>query len=147
MDELEIGFYSAVTIYGLIFTWTLLVRLRWLPTSLVRMVHRPLNRLGRIPYVGRVVNICRRYSLTLGLGLAILVGAAAPYVLLSVFWALQAVLLAGAVWLGLRYGKDEAAESQFSAAGYSLYYSRFGGGELVSSGDVDADPSQPYLGR
>jgi hypothetical protein len=146
MDMLEIGLYSAVTVYGVIVIWTVLVRLRWLPTALVRLVHRPMNRLGRIPVLGRVVNICRRYSLTLGLGLAILVGAAAPHVLLSAFWAFQAVLLAGAVWLGLRYGKDEAAESQFAATGYSLYYSRFDGGELVSSSDVDADPSRPYLG-
>ena len=41
MDELEIGFYSAVAIYGLIFTWTLLVRLRWLPVAVVRLVRRP----------------------------------------------------------------------------------------------------------
>ena len=146
MDMLEIGFYSAVTVYGLIAAWTVFFRLRWLPTILVRLVHWPLNRLGRIPYVGRVVHACRRYPFSLGIVLAAVVGATLPYFVLSVFWAFQAALLAGAVWLGLRYTKDEVAEIQYSATGYSLYHSRFGGGELVSSGDVDADPSQPYLG-
>lgn len=145
MDVLEIGVYSAVIVYGLIAVWTVLVRLRWLPTAIVRLVHRPLNRLGRVPYLGRIVNVCRRCSLSLGMVLAILVGVAAPYVLLSAFWAFQAVLVAGAVWLGLRYGEDEAAESQFTATGYSLYYSRFDAGELVFSSDVDADTSRPYL--
>jgi len=146
MDMLEIGFFSAVIVYGLIFVWTVLVRVRWLPTAIVRLVHWPLNRLGCAPYLGRVVNACRRYSLSLGVLVAVLVGMAVPYIVLSVFWAVQVVLVAGAVWLGLRYGKDEAAESQFAATGYSLYYSRFDGGELVSSSDVDADPSRPYLG-
>ena len=68
MDMLEIGFYSAVTVYGLIAVWTVLVRLRWLPTAIVRLVHWPLNRLGRIPVLGRVVNACRRYSFDPGPG-------------------------------------------------------------------------------
>lgn len=106
MDELEIGFYSAVAIYGLIFTWTLLVRLRWLPVAVVRLVRRPLNRLGRIPVLGRIVNACRKYSLSLGLMLAILVGVAAPYALLTAFWVVQVILIAGAVVLGFIFGGD-----------------------------------------
>ena len=145
MDELEIGFYSAVAIYGLIFTWTLLVRLRWLPTSLVRMVYRPLNRLGRIPYVGRVVNACRRHSLSLGALVAVLVGMAVPYFVLSVFRGVQVALVAGAVWFGLRYG-GEVSESETFTQGHKLYYSRHGDGEIVPGYDVDADPGRPWLG-
>ena len=33
MDQLEIGFYSAVAVYAVIAIWTVLVRLRWLPRS------------------------------------------------------------------------------------------------------------------
>ena len=145
MDMLEIGFYSAVTVYGLIAAWTVLARLRWLPTALVRLVHWPLNRLGRIPYVGRLVNGCRRYPFSLGIVLAAVVGATLPYFVLSVFWAFQAALLAGAVWLGLRYG-GEVSERETSTQGHKLYYSRHGDGEIVPGYDVDADPGRPWLG-
>ena len=65
MDQLEIGFYSAVAAYGVIVTWTVIVRLRWLPVALVRFVYRLLNRLGRIPVLGGAVIACRRYPLVL----------------------------------------------------------------------------------
>jgi len=145
MDMLEIGFFSAVIVYGLIFVWTVLVRVRWLPTAIVRLVHWPLNRLGCAPYLGRVVNACRRYSLSLGVLVAVLVGMAVPYIVLSVFWAVQVVLVAGAVWLGLRYG-GEVSESETSPQGHKLYYSRHGDGEIVPGYDVDADPARPWLG-
>ena len=112
MDELEIGFYSAVAVYALIVAWTVLVRLRWLPVGLVRFVHRLLNRLGRIPFLGRAVIACRRYPLRLGLVWAVLAGLVMPYLLLSVFWAFQAAFLAGAVWLGLRYGSADSSEDE-----------------------------------
>jgi hypothetical protein len=147
MDMLEIGLYSAVTVYGVIVIWTVLVRLRWLPTALVRLVHRPMNRLGRIPVLGRVVNICRRYSLTLGLGLAILVGAAVPYVVLSIFWAVQAVVVAGAILLWLYFGGQEEADGVFESPDPNgLYYSVYDGVTIVPGCDVEADARRPWLG-
>ena len=115
MDQLEISFYSAVSVYGVIATWTVLVRMRWLPVGLVRFVYRVLNHLGRIPLLGGVVLACRRNPLGLGLVIAVLAGLVLPYLVLSVFWVFQAALLVGAVWLGLRYGaadlsKDEPAD-------------------------------------
>lgn len=112
MDELEIGFYSAVTVYGVIAIWTLLVRLRWLPVALVRFVWRLLNRLGRVPVLGRAVTACRRYPLVTGLVLAVVAGFAVPYLVLSMFWAFQAAFIAGAVWLGLRYGAADSSEDE-----------------------------------
>lgn len=112
MDELEIGVYSGIIFYGLIVAWTLMFRLRWLPVALVRLVCRLLNSLGRIPVLGRAVTACRRYPLGLGLVLAVLVGFAVPFLLLSVFWAFQAAFLAGAVWLGFRYGAAGSPEEE-----------------------------------
>lgn len=146
MDMLEIGFYSAVIAYGLIFAWTVLMRLRWLPMVLVRQMHWPLDRLGCIPFLGRVVMACRRYALSLGLLVAVLVGAAVPYVVLSLFWGFQTALIIGAAWIGLRYGGCIDDESEESPQAHKLYYSIYGGGRIVPGYDVEADSNHPYLG-
>jgi len=145
MDELEIGFYSAVAIYGLIFTWTLLVRLRWLPAAVVRLVHRPMNRLGRIPFLGRVVNVCRKYPLSLGLVLAILAGVAMPYFVLSVFWVFQALFVAMVIGL-MRYVGDDVDDDESYGALSGNYYSYYDN-DIVSGHDPHADISRPTLGN
>ena len=146
MDMLEIGFYSAVIVYGLIVVWTVLVRVRWLPTAIVRLVHWPLNRLGRIPYVGRVVHACRRYPLTLGLVLAIVAGVAVPYVIFSALWLVRAVVFGGAIALGIwAFFASEDEEGEMFPSASRLYHSRYGGGRIVPGYDVEADSSRPWL--
>jgi hypothetical protein len=109
MDQLEIGLYSAFAVYGVIAIWTVLARLKWLPATLARFVQRPLNGLERIPLLGRVVSTCRRHPLSSGLVLAVLAGCIVPSLLIQMFWAGQLALIAGAVWLGLRYGSADSA--------------------------------------
>jgi len=146
MDMLEIGFYSAVTAYGLIAVWTVLVRLRWLPTAIVRFVHWPLNRLGCIPVLGRVVNALRRHPLTLGPVLAILVGVAVPYVVFSALWLVRAVAFGGAIALGIwAFFASEDEEGEMFPSASRLYHSRYGGGRIVPGYDVEADSSRPWL--
>lgn len=142
MDELEIGFYSAVAIYGLIFTWTLLVRLRWLPTSFVRMVHLPLNRLGRIPVLGGVVNACRKYSLGLGLVLAILIGVATTYVVMSALWLVYALSFGMAFALGAMamFGGGDDEDNEADPDG--MYLAKHGH-DLVHGSSPYADPDRP----
>ena len=101
IDFFAIGFYAAVVTYGLIVVWTVLARLRWLPRILVRGLHRPLNRLGRVPVLGRVVAACRRYPLSLGLLIAIGVGVAVPYAVMSVMWLIYGLSFVFAVVVGV----------------------------------------------
>jgi hypothetical protein len=142
MDMLEIGFYSAVTVYGLIAVWTVLVRLRWLPTSLVRLAHWPLNRLGRIPYVGRVVNAFRRHPLTLGLVLAILVGAAVPYVVLSVMWVGYLASFGLAIALGAWALFNGSEDGEVEPDPYDMYVEKSGHG-LAYGDSPRADLDRP----
>ena len=86
MDQLEIGLYSMFAAYGVIAIWTVLLRLHWLPFGLVRSVHRLLGRLEYVPILGRGLSACRSYPLSLGFVAALLVGAAIPYVVLSIMW-------------------------------------------------------------
>jgi len=146
MDMLEIGFYSAVTVYGLIAVWTVLVRLRWLPTVLVRLVHRPMNRLGRIPVLGQALNAFRRHPLILGLVVAILAGVAVPYVIFSALWLVRAVAFGGAIALGIwAFFASEDEEGEMFPSASRLYHSRYGGGRIVPGYDVEADSSRPWL--
>ena len=110
MDPLEIGLYSAFAVYGVIAIWTALARLKWLPATLARFVHRSLNGLERISRLGRVVRTCRRHPLSSGLALAVLAGFVVPYLIIQVFWAGQLAVIAGAIWLGLRYGAVDSEE-------------------------------------
>lgn len=139
MDTLEIGFYSAVTAYSLIAVWTVLVRLRWLPTSLVRMVHCPLNRLGRIPTLGRAVNTCRTYSLSLGLAVSVLVGIGVSYSIVGLMWSAYYLAFGIAAALGamamLGGADDEETDPD------RMYLAKHGH-DLVHGSSPYADPNR-----
>jgi hypothetical protein len=112
MDQLEIGLYSAFAVYGVIAIWTVLTRLHWVPVTLARSVDRALAVLGRIPMLGRVVTVCRRHPLSAGLVPAFLAGLVVPFLIVQVFWAGQLAVVAGAVWLVMRYGAADSAEEE-----------------------------------
>ena len=142
----EYGFYSAAATYGLIVVWTVLARLRRRPRKLVRLVHWPLDRLGRIPVIGRAVNACRRYPLTLGLVVAILVGVAVPWLMLGAMWLIYALSLLVFVVLGVwaYFYSDDDVETYGAASGN--YHSHYDD-EIVSGHDPYADKSRPTLGN
>lgn len=146
MDELEIGFYSTLFTYGLIVLWTLMFRLRRLPVSVIRLVHWPLNRLQRVPLLGRIAKATRTYPLMLGLMVAALAGAVVPYVVQSSLWLLQAiatgiVLLAGAA---LAFSSKERDDDGVAPNPNRLYWSVHRD-EIVHGWDSRADVSRPWF--
>ena len=143
MDQLEIGFYSAVAVYGVIAIWTVLVRLRWLPVALVRFVWRLLNRLGRIPVLGRAVTPCRRYPLGAGMVLAVVAGLAVPYLVLSVLWGVYLLSFAAAIFLGwVASGRSQDDDASDEPDPYGLYQEKHGHG-LVHGSSPYADGDRP----
>ena len=143
MDQLEIGFYSAVAVYGVIAIWTVLVRLRWLPVALVRFVWRLLNRLGRIPVLGRAVTSCRRYPLGAGLVLAVVAGLAVPYLVLSVLWGVYLLSFAAVIFLGwVALGRSQDDDASDELDPYGMYQEKHGHG-LVHGSSPYADGDRP----
>ena len=143
MDQLEIGFYSAVAVYGVIAIWTVLVRLRWLPVALVRVVHRLLNRLGRIRALGGAVTACRRYPLGAGLVLAVVAGLAVPYLVLSVLWGVYLLSFAAAMFLGwVALGRSQDDDASDEPDPYGMYQEKHGHG-LVHGSSPYADGDRP----
>jgi hypothetical protein len=142
MDQLEIGLYSAFAVYGVIAIWTVLARLRWLPLGLVRSVHRPLNHLEHVPILGWGLRTCRSRPLSLGLVPAILVGAAIPYVVLSVMWLGYflsfGVVIALGAWAFV--GGSEASDGEPDP--YGTYVERSGHG-LAYGDSPRADVDRP----
>lgn len=143
MDQLEIGFYSAVAVYGVIAIWTVLVRLRWLPAALVRFVWRLLNCLGRIHVLGRAVTVCRRYPLGAGLVLAVVAGFAVPYLVLSVLWGVYLLSFAAVIFLGwVALGRSQDDDASDESDPYGLYQEKHGHG-LVHGSSPYADGDRP----
>ena len=142
MDQLEIGLYSAFAVYGVIAVWTVLVRLRWLPSKLVRSVHRPLNRLEQVPFLGWGLSACRSRPLGLGLVPAILIGAAVPYVVLSVMWLGYVfsfgIVIALGAWAFVSGSEDPDGEPD----PYGMYVERSGHG-LAYGDSPRADVDRP----
>ena len=143
MDQLEIGFYSAVAVYGVIAIWTVLVRLRWLPAALVRFVWRLLNCLGRIHVLGRAVTVCRRYPLGAGLVLAVVAGLAVPYLVLSVLWGVYLLSFAAVIFLGwVALGRSQDDDASDELDPYGMYQEKHGHG-LVHGSSPYADGDRP----
>jgi hypothetical protein len=140
MDMLEIGFYSAVTAYCLIAVWAVLVRLRWLPTSLVRFVHRPLNRLEQIPVLGRVVNACRKYSLSLGFPVSLFVGIGVSYSIVGLMWGAYYLAFGIAAVLGAMAMLGGADDEEIDPD--RMYLAKHGH-DLVHGSSPYADPDRP----
>lgn len=142
MDELELGFYSAVATYVSIVIWTLLERLHWLPPMLVNMVHRPFNGLQRVPILGRAVGACRKHALSLGPAPAILVGAAVPYVVFSVMWLGYALSFGIAIALGAWAFFGGSDEGDDGPDPYGMYVEKSGHG-LAYGDSPRADVDRP----
>ncbi len=143
MDQIEIGFYSAVALYGVIATWTVLVRMRWLPAALVHLAYRLLNRLGRSPVLGGAVTTCRRYPLGAGLVLAVVVGFAVPFLVLSFLWGVYLLSFAAAIflgWVALSRSQDDDASDEPDP--YGMYQEKHGQG-LVHGSSPYADGDRP----
>jgi len=111
---LEAGILIALAMYGLILVWTLMARLKWLPGAVARPVCRLLNRLGRLPVLGRAVTAMRRHPLSLGLVTAILVGIIVPTLLISVYVLFSAIFVGVIMVLAYLYGdwEEESEESE-----------------------------------
>ncbi|MCP5414115.1 MAG: hypothetical protein H6961_05855 [Chromatiaceae bacterium] len=144
MDQLEIGFYSAVLIYGLILTWTVLARLSLLPPAFLRVAHRLLNSIEQIPILGHAISTCRRRPLSLGSLLAILVGVVLPFVVLSVmwlgYWLSFGIVIVLSVWAFFSGSEGQDLEPN----PYDMYVEKSGHG--IAYGDsprADADRPLP----
>ena len=142
MDMFEIGINSAVIAYGLIVVWTVLVRLRWLPKTIVRLVHRPLNRLERIPALGRVVGACRKYSLSLGLPISVLVGIGVSYSIVGLMWSAYYLAFGAAAVLGAIAVFGSADEEHEETDPDRMYLAKHGH-DLVHGSSPYADPDRP----
>ena len=142
MDMLEFGIYSAVTVYGLIAVWTVLVRLRWLPAGLVRLVHRPLNRLERIPALGRAVYACRKYSMSLGLPVSILVGIGVSYSIVGLMWSAYYLAFGIAAALGALAMLGGVDDEDEQTAPDRMYLAKHGH-DLVHGSSPYADSNRP----
>lgn len=142
MDQLEIGFYSAVTIYGLIVIWIVLERLRWLPLALAGPVHRQLTRLEQIPILGHVVRAARRNALSWGLASAIVIGVAVPFVVLSLMWFGYWLSFAIAIVLGAWVFFNASEERDPEPDPYSMYVEKSGHG-LAYGDSPRTDPDRP----
>ncbi len=110
---LEAGILIALAVYGLILVWTLMAHLKWLPRAVARPVRRLLNRLGRLPVLGRAVTATRRHPLSLGLVTAILVGITVPTLLISVYVLFSAIFVGVIMVLAFRYGDFTEEEDHF----------------------------------
>jgi hypothetical protein len=146
MDELEIGIYSSLVCYGLIVAWTLMFRLRWLPVALIRPVHWPLNRLERVPFLGRITKACRDYPLTLGVVLAGMVGVLVPYAVFASLWLLQTIAIGTALLFGalLAFMDNKGEDDSLTPNPNRLYWSVHRD-EIVHGWDSRADASQPWF--
>jgi len=127
---LEAGILIALAMYGLILAWTLMARLKWLPGVVARPVRRLLNRLGRLPVLGRAVSAMRRHPLGLGLALAILTGIIVPALLISVYVLFSAIFVSVIMVLAFRYGDWE--DEPYEESNFQVY----GAGEIVPAGHL-----------
>jgi hypothetical protein len=140
---LEAGILIALAMYGLILAWVLLARLDWLPGVVARPVRHLLNRLGRLPVLGRAVTATRRHPLSLGLATAILVGITVPMLLISVYVLFSVMAVCVVMYVAFRYG-DFDVEMETEPDPNRLYFSKYSG-ELVLGSHPDANPDEPHL--
>lgn len=141
MNHLEIGFYWALSTYALIVVWTVLARLRWLPSVVARPVHRRLTGFEQIPILGRAVKAGRRNALSLGLVSAIVVGGAAPFVVLSIIWLGYGLSFGIAIVLGAWVFFNGSEERDLEPDPYGMHVEKSGHG-LAYGDSPRADPDR-----
>lgn len=142
MDILELGFYTSISVFALMAFWLIVRKSGLLP----RRATSALDRLERTAILGRLVRASRHHYRLALIAWPLLAGVIAPYVVLTLFWALQAFIVAVALLLiglaGRRSDDDIVPESR----SMTLYQSIHGTGELEPGYSIEADHKRPWMG-
>lgn len=145
MDTLEVGFYATVVVYAVFLAGAALAHL--VPAGATRVPRTAFARVARVPVLGAVARAVARHPASLGLIVAMAIGAGIATIVSVAMWLVYLVSIALAavaallVFSAAAEDDDEAGQ----ADAHRLYYSIHGGGEVLPGYHVEADPRRPYL--